>query len=110
MHVDDNRSFLLSLSSSTPLQDTTAPVLSFIEPTLTATCDALPALPAVALFDECDASPVLTTSQLRVNGSCVGNYSLVRTFTARDACGLTATATQTVVVTVGVLFCRTQVL
>ena len=48
------------------------------------------------ITDACDASPRLTFNEVRQNGACVGSYKLIRTWTATDACGNTATASQTV--------------
>jgi hypothetical protein len=60
-----------------------------------ATCDKIPSPPNVCCSDNCNGTS-LTYSQVRVNGSCDHQYTLVRTWTCTDICGNNAVATQTV--------------
>lgn len=72
-------------------------------PTLSAPADAsfvceAPPAPAVTASDACDGAPAVTLDERRVPGSCPHEYRVVRTWTARDACGNAATARQVVTV------------
>src|SRR5207247_119586 len=46
--------------------------------------------------DNCDQNPALTFSDATTPGSCPQNKDVTRTWTATDACGNTATASQTI--------------
>ena len=59
-------------------------------------CPATPSFATATATDACDASPVITFADVTTPGSCAGNYSVTRTFTATDACGNSSTATQTI--------------
>lgn len=52
---------------------------------------------AVASGD-CDPNPVLTWSDINIAGSCAGNYQILRTWKATDACGNFSTCQQTIFV------------
>ncbi len=49
-----------------------------------------------AVIDNCDANPSLTWSDVIIPGGCAGNYQIVRTWTATDACGKSNTCSQSV--------------
>ena len=49
--------------------------------------------------DNCDNNPVITFAEVEEPGTCEGNYTLIRTWTATDNCGNTSQMTQ--IVTVG---------
>ncbi|BDB53823.1 hypothetical protein GENT5_01280 [Flavobacterium ammoniigenes] len=80
------------------VQDTTPP--SFVE-TLPANviveCSAIPTAPVLTATDNCGTATV-SYNELRTNGSCSNNYTLTRTWTATDICGLTTVHTQTITV------------
>ena len=52
---------------------------------------------AVAAGD-CDINPVLSWDDAIVSGTCAGNYQIIRTWTATDACGNTSSCNQTIFV------------
>ena len=58
--------------------------------------EALPAIPAVEVVDNCANAVDLVYSENTIEGNCPSNYSLVRTWVATDACGNQAVATQTI--------------
>ncbi|HEY8958809.1 gliding motility-associated C-terminal domain-containing protein, partial [Chitinophaga sp.] len=87
------------------VQDTTRPVFTVRPPADTiVSCDNIPA-PAtdVQVSDNCSSfgngltlSRRITTE--RTPGECAGNYRIIRTWMAKDACGNTTTITQVVTV------------
>ncbi|MBL7818002.1 MAG: gliding motility-associated C-terminal domain-containing protein, partial [Saprospiraceae bacterium] len=77
--------------------DNEPPVLANVPANLTLNCnDNLPTGATVTATDNCDATPRITMNDVRVNGRCSGSYTITRTWTATDACGNTATASQTI--------------
>jgi M6 family metalloprotease-like protein len=79
--------------------DTTPPVLSPLPADVTLECDdPVPPPPTVTATDNCDSSVPTIFNEQRINGSCPSNYELIRTWTATDDCGNTATHVQTITV------------
>ncbi|WP_343584137.1 gliding motility-associated C-terminal domain-containing protein [Flavobacterium sp.] len=70
------------------VKDTTAPVFVEALPSnLTLECkDAIPSAVTLTATDNCSTATV-SYNEVKVNGSCPGNYQLQRTWTAVDACG-----------------------
>ncbi len=98
--VDDCGNASTCTQSITYKQDTTPPVFSAVPATLFASCDNLPPVPTVTATDGCDPGLLAVTYGSVTNaGNCAGSYSIVRTWTATDACGNPGSTTQTVVVT-----------
>eukprot|EP00043_Microstomoeca_roanoka_P020267 m.242728 g.242728 ORF g.242728 m.242728 type:complete len:3263 (+) comp17138_c0_seq1:1001-10789(+) len=82
------------------VQDTTPPVFLPPPPSeLTAECDAVPALTNLTVHDACDGELVAIASERRLPGRCTQTYTLARTWTATDACGLPSSVSQLVSVT-----------
>nr|WP_229734117.1 T9SS type A sorting domain-containing protein [Flavobacterium orientale] len=80
------------------VEDTTAP--DFVEDLpadMTRECDDVPVAEVLTALDKCSNANV-TFAEARVDGNCVGNYTLVRTWTAVDECGNVRTHTQTITV------------
>ena len=79
--------------------DVDPPVFDFVPGDLSITCDEgdIPLDLATATDDCSDAT--VTVSLDIVGGPCPEPYQIVRVFTATDACGNTATATQTIFIT-----------
>jgi gliding motility-associated-like protein len=78
--------------------DAGPPVLSNIPANTTAECGALPD-DEPSVMDDCDQQPLLNVSSTIIPGSCPGNYTLIKTWTALDECGNSSTASQSIVVT-----------
>jgi gliding motility-associated-like protein len=79
------------------VQDTTPP--TFVEEVLPvdaiAECNNIPAAATLTATDNCGTAIVTYTEvKSNVSETCASNYTLTRTWTATDACGLTTTHTQ----------------
>src|SRR5690606_23765033 len=61
-------------------------------------CDAVPTPPTITASDACGTANV-TFNEVRTDGDCEGNYTLVRTWIAGDSCGNNVSASQTITVT-----------
>jgi gliding motility-associated-like protein len=82
------------------LEDTEKPKILNVPGSIALSCqDVIPTGVGVIAVDNCDDNPRVTMSDLVLRGGCGANYSINRIWTAADACGNTATATQ--VITVG---------
>ncbi|WP_091465470.1 gliding motility-associated C-terminal domain-containing protein [Flavobacterium urocaniciphilum] len=80
------------------VQDTTAP--TFVEAlpaNVTIECNALPTAVTLTATDNCGTATV-TFNETTTAGTCPNNYTLTRTWTATDLCGLTTSHTQTITV------------
>jgi HYR domain len=76
--------------------DTQAPVLAGVPADETVSCEAIPAAPTVTAADACEGAVTATLDE--VDNVVDGCGTIVRTWTAADACGNTATASQTITV------------
>jgi len=76
--------------------DTTPPMLSGIPDNEEIDCDgnADVPLPNVIATDNCDTDVQIDFNEETIDSNCPGSYTLVRTWTATDACGNSATAEQ----------------
>ncbi|MFC4511296.1 hypothetical protein ACFO28_13355, partial [Flavobacterium buctense] len=87
-----------SVSQIITVSDTLAPTFVDVAPAnTTASCDNIPSAAVLTAIDNCGTATV-TMSQTTIQGNCPSNYQLVRTWTATDECGNTATAVQTITV------------
>ncbi len=85
------------LQKTVQVVDNTAPEFTFIAPNAEISCgDDIPAA-AYEVEDDCSEFEVNIEEDFEY-GICEANYTLTRTYTAIDACGNTAIATQTIVV------------
>src|SRR5207244_2106433 len=75
---------------------TTAPVISGVGPAQTIQCPATPTFSSPTATDACDSKPTLTFADVTTPGTCPQAYDVTRTWTAKDGCGNTSTASQTV--------------
>lgn len=82
----------------TAFLDGGAPILD-APPDATVDCASVPPLAAIPVTDDCDPAPAQTMGETRIDGACPGQYQLIRTWTAVDRCGGTASATQVITVT-----------
>ncbi|MBI1267772.1 MAG: T9SS type A sorting domain-containing protein [Cryomorphaceae bacterium] len=77
--------------------DTTAPIFSFVAPSVTIQCDQELPAPAAQVTDNC-GDATWTVSGVTTPGACANEYVMVRTYVAVDACGNMTEATQTITV------------
>lgn len=77
--------------------DFAPPVISGMPPNLTVACDqAIPDPVQPNVNDNCDQDPKLSLTETVIPGSCPGNYTIKRTWTAIDKCNNSSTAEQTI--------------
>ncbi|WP_298346066.1 gliding motility-associated C-terminal domain-containing protein, partial [uncultured Algibacter sp.] len=78
------------------VDDTTAPVLT-LPANVTAQCSddlSTTAFGVATAIDNCDSNPVIAFTDVITNGSCSGDFTITRTWTATDACGNVASGNQ----------------
>ncbi|MCO6484524.1 MAG: HYR domain-containing protein, partial [Saprospiraceae bacterium] len=78
--------------------DTTSPVLAGVPGNVTVQCDAVPPAAVVTATDNCDPDVPVVLTETVIPGNCPNNYTLIRTWTATDNCGNTATGSQVITV------------
>jgi gliding motility-associated-like protein len=83
-------------SQTINVTDTTAPVIAALPAPSTISCPATPAFAVATATDACGSTVTLTSVDVTTAGGCAGSYSVTRTWTAKDACGNTSTASQTI--------------
>jgi hypothetical protein len=80
-------------------EDKTAPTL-YCPASDAYSCDSPSFEPAVTgiatAIDNCDANPLVDHTDAIVTGYCAGNYQIIRTWSATDACGNTNACIQTI--------------
>jgi N-acetylneuraminic acid mutarotase len=87
----------------TTLPDTIPPILNGVPLNTTASCDAVPSAAAVTATDNCDPQPVIifnetSTQNTDINSPAHYNYTITRTWTAKDRSGNTSAKTQVIIV------------
>ena len=86
-----------SATQTITVEDTTAPEFTSVPADYTVECsDEMPMDDATASDNCSDVS--ITVESETLAGDAAGNYTIVRTFTATDACGNSTSATQTITV------------
>src|SRR5258705_3436689 len=86
-------------SQTIDVTDTTAPAISALPAATTIECPATPSFATPTATHLCDTAPSLTFADVTTPGTCAQKYSVTRTWTAKDACGNSSTASQTIDVT-----------
>lgn len=96
--VTDDCTNNLSCTQVIQIQDVTAPVIT-CPPGISIACNVAPT-PDITGYatatDACDPALVITYSDEVIPGACPGNYTVIRSWTATDACGNTSVCTQTI--------------
>jgi hypothetical protein len=96
--ITDNCDNATSATWTITVQDTTAPEFTAVGESVTIECDQELPAPFATAEDNCDDDVEITVSPEIIPGECEAEYTMVRTYTATDNCGNTATATQTITV------------
>ncbi len=76
--------------------DNIAPVLVGVPDDVNDECSSVPSAPNVTATDNCDTDVIVTLNEETVGNSCP--LTVIRTWTATDACGNTAEASQTIII------------
>lgn len=76
------------------VKDITAPVIAALPAESTIDCSATPEFAQAVATDACSSDVTLTFEDVTTDGTCVGDYTVTRTWTATDACGNVSTASQ----------------
>ncbi|MBI1266662.1 MAG: T9SS type A sorting domain-containing protein, partial [Cryomorphaceae bacterium] len=93
--VTDDCGNTTSVSQTITVIDTTAPELEGVPADVTVNCEEIPAPAAVTATDACDTAPVVVITEILGSGC---PYTIVRTWTATDACGNESEMSQTITV------------
>ena len=86
-----------SATQTITVQDTTAPEFTFVPADYTVECDDEMPMDDATAADNCGEVTIEVSSETTA-GDAAGNYVIVRTFTATDDAGNSASATQTITV------------
>ncbi len=79
------------------ISDDTPPVFLNMDPDITIECDeTIPGSNDPDVTDNCDNDVTITVNDVRVDGNCVGNFTIERIWTATDDCGNSTTAIQNI--------------
>ncbi len=85
-------------SATIMVQDTTPPTIICATQITPIDCPDSPEFIDPVVTDGCDTSVTVTFTDVTTPGSCAGNYSVTRTWTATDDCGNSATCSATIMV------------
>ncbi|SFZ91470.1 gliding motility-associated C-terminal domain-containing protein [Flaviramulus basaltis] len=89
-----------STSASFIVVDTTPPTLVGVPDNIDVECTNIPPATEVTATDNCSRNTLnVAFTETREDGSCAGNYKLIRTWTATDDCNNSASKSQTINVT-----------
>ena len=83
-------------SQTIAVEDKTAPVIANLPAPTTINYPNTPEFVQATATDECSPELSLTFKDVRTDGNTINTYSITRTWTAIDACGNSATASQTI--------------
>ncbi len=84
-----------SLFFTVIVSDTTAPVLTGVPGDATVDCNSVPTVDSlVTASDNCTSNLVIDFVENQTSYTCVGTYTLERTWSATDSCGNTTSVTQ----------------
>src|SRR5690606_37459603 len=94
----DNCGNFSSKTQSITVKDDEAPVFANIPQDITVECSNIPTPQTPTASDNCDTNVSIILSEDTRPGACPQEYALIRTWTATDDCGNSATVSQTLIV------------
>ena len=80
------------------VNDTISPVLLGVPTNVTVECDSVPTQAVVTATDNCATNLTVVPSTNKIDGACIGEYSLEYIWSVTDDCNNSTLATQTVTV------------
>ncbi|HMN05989.1 MAG TPA: T9SS type A sorting domain-containing protein, partial [Flavobacteriales bacterium] len=80
------------------IEDTQAPVLMNVPADVTVVCGNVPGIPTEVWAQDCKTNVPVIITEDTIPGQFGVSYTIIRTFTATDACNNSTTATQTITV------------
>ena len=86
-----------SATQTITVEDTTAPEFTSVPADYTVECSDEMPMDDASASDNCSDVSITVESET-IAGNAAGNYTIVRTFTATDACGNSTSASQTITV------------
>ena len=92
----DNCNNTSTASQTINVQDVTPPVIATLPAPTTINCPSTPNFATATATDACGGTVTLTFADATTPSSCLGNYSITRTWTAKDNCNNTSKASQTI--------------
>ncbi|WP_456237513.1 HYR-like domain-containing protein, partial [Flavobacterium facile] len=93
----DNCNNTSTASQTINVQDVTAPVIATLPAISTINCPAVPSFATATATDACGGTVTLTFEDVTTTSTaCPLKYSITRTWTAKDNCNNTSTASQTI--------------
>jgi gliding motility-associated-like protein len=96
--AEDDCGNVATVTQKITVVDTKAPILLGIPSDVTVECSNVPTPANVKAADNCDLVVDVVYDQQRINGNCLYNYVLIRTWTATDDCGNEVVGTQKITV------------
>lgn len=101
--VTDKVGYTNTTTQTVVVNDTEKPVLSGIPADVVVSCGTIPGVASPVATDKCTASPVISFSEASTQSSDITksahyNYTITRTWVAKDAGNNTSTASQTITV------------
>src|SRR5690606_23576825 len=88
-----NRTYYLQIIE---VVDTSAPEFTDVPEDMTVECSDIPAPYNVSAEDNCSEIVSITMDEITEPGECTGEYTIIRTWTAIDECGNSASYTQVI--------------
>lgn len=73
-----------------------APIIAALPSVSTISCPATPSFAVATVTNDNGSLTSLTFADVKTNGACASSYTITRTWTATNACGIAVTASQTI--------------
>ena len=80
------------------IADTQGPIFTYVPENITVECGGTFEVGTPIASDDCSSAVIAYLGEVRTDGNCANNYTLLRTWSATDDCGNVSTATQLITV------------